>query len=140
MCLFCDIVQGEKPCYKVYENEHVMAFLDIFPTAAGHTLVVPKMHIERLDQLKDPHVATALMQGLVEVPKKLMQAGICADFTVFSDNGKQAEQDIPHLHFHVIPRVDGENFQIASPVNTSASSSEELMAVWKRFQSNESMF
>ncbi|HLR14993.1 MAG TPA: HIT domain-containing protein [Bacillota bacterium] len=134
MCLFCEIVQGEKPCYKVYENEHVTAFLDIFPTAAGHTLVVPKTHIERLDQLKDSHVATALMQGLVEVPKKLMQAGICTDFTVFSDNGKQAEQDIHHLHFHVIPRVEEENFHIASPVHSKSSTQEALAGVWKKLQ------
>lgn len=134
MCLFCEIIRGEKPCYNVYENEHVLAFLDIYPTVPGHTLVIPKKHVERLDQLEDSPVATGLMQGVVDVSRMLVEAGLCTDFTVFSDNGKEAEQDVNHLHFHVIPRLEEENFHIASPVHSHAATQEALAAVWKRLQ------
>lgn len=134
MCLFCEIIRGEKPCYNVYENEHVLAFLDIYPTVPGHVLVLPKKHVERLDQLEDPCVSAGLMQGLVDVSRMLVEAGLCTDFTIFSDNGEQAEQDIPHLHFHVIPREENEDFHIISPVHSKSSTQEALTAVWKRFQ------
>ncbi len=137
MCVFCMIVNGDMPCYNMFENNDVMAFLDIHPIVAGHTVVIPKVHVERLDDLRDQATANALMQALIDVPNRLIEAGICTDFTILSDNGPCADQDIHHLHFHVIPRHMEEDFLIKSPTNQHAAKEEELKRVWMKIHKND---
>ncbi len=137
MCIFCKIISGEKPCYEVYKSNEVTAFLDIHPIVPGHTVVIPNEHVKRLDRLQDDSVGAALMKALVEVSNRLMDAGICTDFTILSDNGLQAEQDIPHLHFHVIPRYAEEDFAVHAPTNKQAAKERELLDVWKMLQKNK---
>lgn len=132
MCIFCAIVNGDSPGYHVYENDKVIAFLDIHPVVAGHTVVIPKTHVERLDGLRDEATANALMQALIDVPNRLMEVGLCTDFTILSDNGSRADQDIPHVHFHVIPRHVKEEFLIKSPTNEQAAKEKELKRVWTK--------
>ena len=106
-CIFCKIVAGEIPCTKVYEDDDALAFMDIGPIVKGHTLVIPKQH-------HDPITATPpeVLQSLILVVKKLAQAqvdGLGADgVNVTQANGKVAGQVVPHIHFHVIPRFDGD--------------------------------
>jgi histidine triad (HIT) family protein len=87
-CLFCGIVDGEIPGRIVHEDDDTVAFLDVNPLARGHTLVVPKAHRERVNDL-DPSEAGALFRAT---------AGIAIN------NGETAGQEVPHVHVHVVPR------------------------------------
>jgi len=110
-CIFCKIVAGELPCTKVYEDNDVLAFMDIGPVVKGHTLVIPKQHHDPIT-----NTPTELLQKLIAVVKKVAQAQVCglkADgINVTQANGEPAGQVVPHIHFHVIPRfnTDGYSF------------------------------
>jgi len=134
MCTFCKIVRGKLPCYEVYKNKEVTAFLDINPIAPGHTLVVPNKHVEKLDHLEDSSVRGALMQALVDVSNQLINAGLCEDYTILSDNGLHADQDELHLHFHIIPRLIDEEIKIYTPTNQEAAKETELLHVLEVLQ------
>ena len=109
-CVFCQIVKGEIPCEKIYEDEKFLAFLDINPINKGHTLVIPKEHYQNLDSTPD-----YLVSGLAVLTKKLAQAvkkGVKADaFNLGLNNGRIAGQIIPHVHFHIIPRFKDDDLK-----------------------------
>ncbi|MBM4099535.1 MAG: HIT family protein [Planctomycetes bacterium] len=105
--IFTRIIAGEIPCHRVYEDEHVIAFLDIGPLSRGHVLVVPKEERERLHELSEESAA-ALGIALRRVAAALVRATGCADYNVLQNNGAAAHQAVMHVHFHVIPRhADG---------------------------------
>ena len=106
-CIFCKIVAKEAPCSLIYEDNSVMAFLDIRPLNMGHTLVIPKAHyVDIFDipeaDLKAVHVISK--QVALAVKEVTNADGI----SVIQQNGKPAGQDIFHLHVHVVPRFDGQ--------------------------------
>ena len=102
-CIFCKIVAGEMPASKVYEDDSVLAFMDIGPIVEGHTLVIPKQHC---DPITD--VPPDLLSKVILVAKKIAAAqlkGLGADgVNLHQCNGAASGQEVPHLHFHVIPR------------------------------------
>ena len=100
---FTKIINGEIPCHKVYEDEHVLAFLDIMPLSDGHTLVIPKEPAETLDKLSDESCA-AIGRVLPRICRAVVKATGCADFNVLQNNGVMAHQAVFHVHFHVIPK------------------------------------
>ncbi|MBU0637524.1 MAG: HIT family protein [Planctomycetes bacterium] len=102
-CVFCKIVAGEIPCQRVFENEHVLAFLDINPLSEGHTVVIPKVHAERLEGL-DASQTAELARCFGTLATKLMQATGAGAYNVLQNNGALAGQVVPHVHFHLIPR------------------------------------
>jgi histidine triad (HIT) family protein len=105
--IFTRIIAGEIPCHRVYEDEHVIAFLDIGPLSRGHVLVVPKEERERLHELSEESAA-ALGGALRRVAAAVVRATGCADYNVLQNNGAAAHQAVMHVHFHVIPRhADG---------------------------------
>ncbi|MFM7799519.1 MAG: HIT family protein [Planctomycetota bacterium] len=105
--IFTRIIAGEIPCHRVYEDEHVIAFLDIGPLSRGHVLVVPKEERERLHELSEESAA-ALGSALRRVAAALVRATGCADYNVLQNNGAAAHQAVMHVHFHIIPRhADG---------------------------------
>ena len=108
-CVFCKIVAKEIDCNAVYEDDKVLAFLDIFPAAKGHTLVIPKMHNEFLGDVSDEELAS-----LVSVVKKVAKAlGDYAEgSSILQRNGKVAGQVVPHVHFHVIPRSENDGVSL----------------------------
>ncbi len=106
-CVFCKIVAGQIPCYKVYEDDQTLAFLDINPVARGHLLVIPKGHWERLDQMPSD-VTAALGQVLPMLGKAVMTATGLPDWNLLQNNGKTAGQVVDHVHFHIIPRRVGD--------------------------------
>lgn len=120
-CLFCKIVNGEIPSSKVYEDDDVLAFLDISQTTIGHTLVVPKKHYDNfLDTPKE------VMHKVMDVAQRIGQAQImmlgAKGVNILSNVNKEAGQSIMHFHVHVIPRyVSGEGFQITMKENPKAS-------------------
>ena len=101
--IFGKIVRGEIPCNKVYEDDKVLAFLDINPLSAGHTLVVPKEPAETLDRLSDASAA-ALGRVLPRLCRAVVAATGVKEYNVLENNGAGAHQAIAHVHFHIIPK------------------------------------
>ena len=101
--IFDKIVRGEIPCSKVYEDDKVVAFLDINPLSVGHTLVVPKEPAETLDHLSDESAA-ALGRVLPRLCRAVIAATGVKEYNVLENNGSGAHQAIAHVHFHIIPK------------------------------------
>lgn len=102
-CIFCGIVEGEIPARVVHETDEVVAFLDANPLAPAHTLVVPKDHYPRLDDVPADD-AKALYEVLHAVVPAAETAAEAPATTVAFNNGSEAGQEVPHVHGHVIPR------------------------------------
>jgi histidine triad (HIT) family protein len=106
-CIFCRIAQKQLPASSVYEDEKVMAFLDIRPLNEGHTLVIPKVHYENVFDV--PRELNAYIHGVTKQIAIAVKKAMNADgISIIQQNGKAANQDIPHLHVHVIPRYKGQ--------------------------------
>ena len=103
--IFSKILRGETPCHKVYEDDHVLAFLDINPISHGHTLVIPKEPAETIDKLSDD-AAAALGRVLPRISRAVLAATNATAFNVLQNNGPTAHQAVLHVHFHIIPRHD----------------------------------
>lgn len=101
--IFSRIIRGEIPCHKVYEDEHVLAFLDIGPLSHGHTLVIPKEPAATLDKLSDESAA-AIGRVLPRLARAVTKATGAAAYNVLQNNGADAHQAVHHVHFHIIPR------------------------------------
>jgi histidine triad (HIT) family protein len=106
-CIFCKIVAGQIAVAKVYEDQTVMAFLDIAPVSHGHTLVIPKAHYGTVDECP-PEVLGSLVQPICGIAKAVVAATRCDGYNVLCNNGRAAGQVVHHLHFHVIPRTAGD--------------------------------
>ncbi|MFA6105060.1 MAG: HIT family protein [Patescibacteria group bacterium] len=106
-CIFCKIGEGQVPSYKVYEDESVLAFLDIHPCADGHTVVIPKKHFGEIGDVKDNEWQD-LMRGLKIAIQKVDEVLKPAGMNVGINNRKGAGQAVPHLHWHIIPRYEGD--------------------------------
>ena len=106
-CIFCKIIAGQIPAAVVYEDEAVLAFLDIGPVSDGHTLVVPKPHYSTVDQCP-PEVLAGLIHPIQRIAKAVVSATGCDGYNVLCNNGRAAGQLVHHVHFHVIPRVMGD--------------------------------
>ena len=106
-CIFCKIGAGEIPSFKIYEDELVLAYLDINPFSEGHTLVIPKSHTAGLLDTDD-----AMLMELIKKVKKIashIKATLpCDGFNILHNNGEAAGQTVKHIHFHIIPRKNGE--------------------------------
>ena len=113
-CIFCKIMKGEIPSYKVYEDEKTFAFLDINPINAGHTLIIPKNHVVKISEAKDED-----LQALAMALKKVIigiEGGLGVEnLNVFINQGEDAGQIIPHLHYHVTPRYPGDGVKFDVP-------------------------
>lgn len=102
--IFGKILRGEIPCHKVYEDDQVLAFLDINPLSRGHTLVIPKEEVATLDELSD-EAAAALGRVLPRISRAILAATGTRDFNVLQNNGARANQAVFHVHFHIIPKA-----------------------------------
>ena len=103
-CVFCAIAAGEIPSFKIYEDELVLAYLDINPFTEGHTLVIPKAHSEGLVDTSDETLA-AVIARVRKVAAHLKAALPCDGFNILQNNGEAAGQTVKHLHFHLVPRT-----------------------------------
>ena len=102
-CVFCKILKGELPCSKVYEDDMVLAFLDIAPYNPGHTVIVPKEHQVSSTVLPEEYLC-AIVKIAPKIGAALMRATGAEGFNIVQNNGRVAGQAVPHVHFHVIPR------------------------------------
>ncbi len=119
-CIFCKIARGEIESEVIHETENVVSFLDVNPRAPGHTLVIPKDHVEGLTDLEDKLVGEVF--SVVKKVEEMLSSALDPDaFTVGINDGKVAGQEIPHMHVNVIPRFgDDGGKSIHSVVNNPA--------------------
>ncbi|MCX8073013.1 MAG: HIT domain-containing protein [Candidatus Binatia bacterium] len=110
-CIFCKIVRGEAPAHRVYEDECVIVFLDIFPVSAGHTLVVTKAHYADLFEA-DAAALVAVAAVAKKVAHALRAVVRPAGLMVFQLNGAAAGQTVFHYHMHLMPRAEGEPLRL----------------------------
>ena len=113
-CIFCKIIRGEIPSTVIFEDEVCMAFMDIFPISEGHCLLIPKTHYTNLLDA-DPKVLEHLITKLSLLDRKVASVFEGAGIMNTVANGKHAGQEVPHLHFHVIPRKAGADFGFKFP-------------------------
>ena len=106
-CVFCAIAAGEIPCFKVYEDDLVLAYLDINPFSKGHTLVIPKEHSKGLLDTDDETLA-AVISRVKKVAAHVAASLGCDGFNILQNNGEAAGQTVRHLHFHIVPRWTGD--------------------------------
>lgn len=106
-CVFCKIVKGEIKPHKVFEDEQTLAFLDANPLAKGHTLIIPKIHVPKLEEL-DMNTAEAFFRTIYKMITPVQKAVGAQATTIAINNGKESGQEIPHVHAHVVPRVQGD--------------------------------
>jgi histidine triad (HIT) family protein len=112
--IFDRILSGEIPCWRLYEDERVLAFLDIGPLSPGHTLVIPKERAARLHELSDDSAA-ALGRVLPRLCRAVVAATGVEDYNVLQNNGAAAHQAVDHVHFHIIPKRGGEGLGVGWP-------------------------
>ena len=106
-CIFCGIVEGRIPSSKIYEDEEVLAFLDIAPLSEGHILVISKRHYAKLHQCP-PNILNQIGCCLPKIASAMVAAVNCDGYNVLCNNGRCAGQLVEHMHFHIIPRNEGD--------------------------------
>uniref|UniRef100_A0A0D9XRH0 HIT domain-containing protein n=1 Tax=Leersia perrieri TaxID=77586 RepID=A0A0D9XRH0_9ORYZ len=106
-CVFCRIIRGEAPAFKVYEDDVCLCILDSHPLAPGHSLIIPKCHFPSLEATPPPVVA-AMCSKVPFLSNAIMKATQCDSFNMVVNNGAAAGQVIFHTHFHIIPRRSGD--------------------------------
>ena len=131
-CVFCAIAAGEIPSFKVYEDDLVLAYLDINPFSKGHTLVIPKEHNTGLLDTSDTTLAN-LIASVKKVAAHLKSTLPCDGFNILQNNGEAAGQTVMHIHFHIVPRYGKEEITFES----HKGDMEELKALADRIRMND---
>jgi histidine triad (HIT) family protein len=129
-CVFCEIVAGRAPASVVYRDERVVAFLDIRPITAGHTLVVPVRHASGLADLDEEDGAQAFRVAR-RLAAALRRSGVpCEGVNLLVADGAAAMQEVPHVHLHVLPRYHGDPLRVAAdrPQHPSRSELDRVAA------------
>ncbi len=126
--VFDRILAGDIPCHRVYEDEHVLAFLDVGPLARGHTLVIPKERKAHLHELSD-EAAAAIGRVLPRLCRAVCAATGAKAYNVLQNNGAAAHQEVMHAHFHIIPRLGSDGLGIGwNASSLDAGQAAELVA------------
>ena len=107
-CVFCKIASGQIPSIKIYEDDVVVAFLDIRPVSDGHTLVMPRQHFDQVHNCP-PEVLGQVFSRMAKIAGAIASATGADGYNVLCNNGRAAGQIVDHLHFHVVPRNAGDS-------------------------------
>ncbi len=126
-CIFCKIVAGDIPAASIYEDEAVLAFLDIGPIQKGHVLVIPKSHAATLDACT-PDILRAMGRVLGRLGKAVVEATGCDAYNCLCNNGRASGQLVDHVHFHIIPRFEGDGVFTQWPAGQYEEGGLEAMA------------
>ncbi|TYS65593.1 HIT family protein [Sutcliffiella horikoshii] len=128
-CIFCKIIDGDIPAAKVYEDEHVLAFLDISQVTKGHTLVIPKVHKENIYELT-PEIAENLFKVVPKIANSIKEQFEPIGLNLLNNNGEAAGQSVFHYHLHIIPRYGkGDGFGAVWKSNQSDYTAQELQEI-----------
>ncbi|MHC0036794.1 HIT family protein [Pseudoneobacillus sp. C159] len=128
-CVFCKIVSGDIPCAKVFENDDVLAFLDLSQVTKGHTLVIPKVHKENLYELT-PEIAAKLYEVVPAIARAIRTEFEPIGLNSINNNGEKAGQSVFHFHLHLIPRYgQGDGFGAVWKSHQDQYSKEELQKI-----------
>jgi len=128
-CIFCKIINGEIPSAKVFENEHVLAFLDISQVTKGHTLVIPKLHNENIFDL-EPESARNLFEAVPKIANAIKDEFNPLGMNILQNSGKQAGQEVFHLHLHLLPRYgSGDGFGAVWKTHNSEYTPSDLQEI-----------
>ncbi|PKR86673.1 HIT family protein [Heyndrickxia camelliae] len=128
-CIFCKIINGELPSAKVYEDEHVFAFLDLSQVTKGHTLIIPKVHKKNVFELT-PEIAGHLFERVPKIANALNAAYEPIGMNLLQNNGEFAGQSVFHFHIHLIPRYGkGDGFGAVWKSHQDQYSSEDLQKI-----------
>ncbi len=134
-CIFCKIINGEIPCSKVYEDEHVLAFLDLSQVTKGHTLVIPKVHKENIYELT-PEIAGNLFKAVPKIAAAIKEAYNPIGLNTLNNNGEHAGQSVFHFHMHLLPRYGkGDGFGAVWETHNSDYTPEQLQEIASSIQS-----
>ncbi len=109
-CVFCKIVKKEAPAEILYENENILAFLDINPINFGHTLIIPKQHYREFHEIPD-EISKELITATSVLTKAILESLKPNGYNIFTNNGRFAGQAIMHCHFHIVPRYFNDGFK-----------------------------
>lgn len=134
-CIFCQIASKQLPTNVVYEDDYVIAFLDIRPSNPGHTLVVPKKHYETLIDVPEEEAAH-LIKAVKHVAEGMVAAMNAEGFNILQNNREAGYQLIPHMHFHVVPRFKNDGLQLGNIRQGSYKDEQEMKDVAARIKSN----
>ncbi|MCB0571083.1 MAG: HIT family protein [Phaeodactylibacter sp.] len=111
-CIFCKIIEGSIPAVTVYEDDKVIAFMDIMPINPGHVLAVPKAHFRELNEM-DEETGAHLFRVGMRIDRALRRSGLRVEGTnLLQNNGRAAFQEVPHVHLHIIPRYEGDGMKV----------------------------
>ena len=126
-CIFCKIIRGEMPASVIFEDELSIAFMDVFPVTEGHGLLIPRQHFENMLDV-DPDVVAQLAKNLADLTRRVKKATGAEGVLNIVANGEGAGQEVPHLHFHAIPRNKSSPFGFKFPPDyrSSMAPREEL--------------
>ncbi|MEN1970261.1 HIT family protein [Lentibacillus sp. N15] len=128
-CIFCKIINGDIPSAKVYEDEHVYAFLDISQITKGHTLVIPKTHTKNIYETP-PEVARELFARIPKIANAVKEVYQPIGMNLLNNNETPAEQSVFHLHIHIIPRYgEGDGYQLGWTTHGDDYSSDDLQRI-----------
>ncbi len=126
--IFKKIIDGSIPSHKIYEDEKVLAFLDVGPLSPGHALVIPKEPAETLDTLSDESAA-AIGRVLPRISRAIMKATGASAYNILQNNGPLAHQAVMHVHFHIIPKYDdGRGLSIEWPAKDVDHEAAKVLA------------
>lgn len=126
-CVFCKIVKGEIPCYKVYEDSTFLAFLDLSPINRGHSLLIPKKHFETVLDINETDFGKMMKIGK-KLSAKIIKAVNANGFELCINNKKAAGQIVPHLHLHIMPRFDKDRLKFNWPTKKYSQKEMEKIA------------
>ena len=131
-CIFCKVIAGELPSWKVYEDDHAIAFLDIRPVNKGHALVVPKAHCRDFVSADDACLL-ALVKTVQKVTRAVLSATNADGCNVTTNNGEAAGQSVLHFHWHIIPRCEGDGLALWPQASYADGEAEQITERIKSF-------
>lgn len=126
--IFAQIIRGDAPCYKLYEDDDVLAFLDVFPQSYGHTLVIPKRSAARNILEVDPEALAKMALAVQKLTRVLVDELQPAGVQVAQFNGAPAGQTVYHIHMHIVPRFEGDTLGVHASGKADAGELEKLQA------------
>lgn len=124
-CIFCKIVKGEIPSYKLYEDENTLAFLDLSNDGNGHILVIPKKHCRNILDCEETDLA-CVFKTIQKVSRHLVEKCGFDGVNILNANEQSGEQSVFHLHFHVLPRKEGDEMKVFPNLHKCKYSNQEL--------------